>query len=110
MRFFYKIVIGLIIALGSLHSVLTFVFYKDFSSRALWFFGTGLALVMLGFLNVANYRQGSDQTIRVLCAVSNLIFTAVFVAGSFIMFEPQTLIGIFCCAAAMVLGFSTNRN
>lgn len=110
MRLFYKIVIGLIIALGSLHSVLTFVFYKEFSPRAFWFFGTGLALVMLGFLNVANYRHGGDKTIRALCAVSNLIFTAVLVAGSFIMFELQTLIGIFCCAAAMILGFSTNRN
>ena len=110
MRIFYKIVTGLIIALGSLHSTLTFVFYKEFSPRALWFFGTGLALVMLGFLNVANYRHGDDKTIRLLCAVSNLIFTALFTAASFIMFEPQVLVGIFSCVAATGLGVLTNKN
>ncbi len=111
MRIFYKIVVGLIIALGSLHSILTFVFYKEFSPRALWFFGAGLALLMLGFLNVANFRQGKrDKIIRTLCVVSNLIFTALFVAASFIMPEPQVYVGIFSCAAAAVLGFWANRN
>jgi len=110
MRIFYKIVMGLIIALGSLHSILTFVFYKEFSPRALWFFGAGLALLMLGFLNVANFRHGSDKIIRTLCVVSNLIFTALFVAASFIMPDPQVYVGIFSCAAAAVLGFLTNRN
>jgi len=65
---------------------------------------------MLGFLNVANYRRGDDKTIRLLCAVSNLIFTALFTAASFIMFEPQVLVGIFSCAAATGLGFLTNKN
>jgi peptidoglycan/LPS O-acetylase OafA/YrhL len=111
MRIFYKIVIGLIIVLGSLHSLLTFVFYDKFSPGALWFFGAGLALQMLGFLNVANLRHGkTDALVRILCAVSNAIFAALFVAANFIIPEPQVFVGIFSCAAAAVLSLRADAN
>jgi hypothetical protein len=48
--------IGVILFLGAAHTLLTPLFYPAFSEDALWFAGTGLALVFCGLINLAAYR------------------------------------------------------
>jgi hypothetical protein len=55
MRSFYRITAYLLL-IGLIHTALTPVFYPEFSPDALWFAGTGLALVFLSLLNIAAER------------------------------------------------------
>jgi hypothetical protein len=55
MRQFYRIS-AYFLLLGLIHTALTPVFYREFSEDALWFAGTGLALVFLSLLNIAAER------------------------------------------------------
>lgn len=54
-----------------------------------WFAGTGLALILLVFLNVAFRRASRDAVVRRLCHGSNLLFSLVGVAGVVTVREPQ---------------------
>jgi hypothetical protein len=51
MKKLYSISTGIILFLGVGHTLLTPMFYPSFSVDALWFAGTGLALLFLGMLN-----------------------------------------------------------
>ena len=55
MRLFYRIT-AYSLSLGVIHTALTPLFYDRFSPDALWFAGTGLALVFLGLLNLVAER------------------------------------------------------
>ena len=84
----------LLIALGAVHTALTPVFYGRFTLNALWFAGSGLAMLFVGFLNIALSRDvGRDRLIRILCYVANLL-TVFF---GFLMVtqnrEPQVIFG-----------------
>ena len=65
----YKICAWLIVALGGAHVLFTLHDYDEFSTRALWFCGSGLALVFAGFLNVAHLRAAAGRD-PVVCARS----------------------------------------
>lgn len=110
LKILYQIIIGLIIALGSLHTVLTRCNYEDFSIDAMWFFGTGIAIILAGFFNIACLRHGkADKLIQALCIVSNLIFTAIFAAATFLLPEPQVYLGIALFALASLFALLTGK-
>ena len=80
--------------LGSVHTVLTPLFYKTFDLDALWFAGTGLAFVFLGFINFTRIRT-SELVNTLLCLFGNvlaLIFCICFVTK---LAEPQAYISLF---------------
>jgi hypothetical protein len=85
----------LIIGLGVVHTSMTPVFYGRLSSGALWFAGSGLTMIFVGFLNVAFSRNaGREKFVRVLCYVANLL-TVIF--GGMIVTvdnEPQVFFGM----------------
>ncbi|MFO7681938.1 MAG: hypothetical protein R6X34_17985 [Chloroflexota bacterium] len=56
MKRLYALAIGITLFLGVAHTILTPLFYPAFTIDALWFAGTGLALVFNGLLNLAAYR------------------------------------------------------
>ena len=90
----HKISSILLVALGAVHTALTPVFYGRFTLNALWFAGSGLAMLFVGFLNIALSRDvGRDRLIRILCYVANLL-TVFF---GFLMVtqnrEPQVIFG-----------------
>lgn len=61
-------------ALGIVHTALTPVFYGRFSLGALWFAGSGLAMIFIGFFNIALSRDvGRDWLVRMLCYTANLL-------------------------------------
>jgi hypothetical protein len=97
----YKICAWLIVALGAAHVLFTFHDYEEFSLRAMWFAGSGLALVFAGFLNVAHIRAaGRDPLVRALTVLTDAACALLFAAALTLMRQPQVLVGLALFALA----------
>ena len=100
----HKIISGLIIALGALHCVFTALNYDRFTLNAMWFLGSGIAIILAGFLNVAAIRVGSkDKVIKYMSLTANLIFAALFALALWFLTQPQVLVGLMLFTVAAVL-------
>ncbi len=109
----------IIVAISLVHLGVTFVDYDSLSIRALWFVGSGFALLLIGGLNVIaatlpeqHFRE--LRSIRILTLVSNacgvtlgLAFVALTSAS-----QPQgpVLVALFLVAAMAQLSRSRSRN
>ena len=103
MRAAYKICAWLIVALGCAHVLFTLHDYGEFSLDAMWFFGSGLALVFAGFLNVAHIRAGGrDRLVRALTVLTDALCALLFVAALSLMRQPQVFVGVLLFAFAAV--------
>jgi hypothetical protein len=101
MRTAYKICSWVIVALGCVHLLFTLHDYDEFSLDALWFFGSGLALVFAGFLNVAHIRVGGhDIVVRALTLLANVVCALLFAAALTLMRQPQVFVGLLLFAFA----------
>ncbi|HYY59046.1 MAG TPA: hypothetical protein VE842_17080 [Pyrinomonadaceae bacterium] len=105
----YKISTSLIIALGSVHVLFTIPAYGRWTLNAMWFAGSGLAIVFAGFLNLALLRAGgSDGVVRLLCLFTNLLVALLFTAALSLLTEPQVYLGlalfIFETVGVLMLG------
>ena len=110
LRTAHKIITGLIISLGLLHVLVTFVDYDEFSLHALWFAGSGVAIILAGFLNLVLSRDvGKDRIVRLLCLFTNLVFVVMFCAALFLMRQPQVFLGVALFASAAVVAFALPR-
>ena len=99
----YKICSWLIVALGCAHLAFTFRDYDRFSLDAMWFAGSGLALVFAGFLNVAHLRAGGrDPAVRALTLLTDALCALLFVAALSLMRQPQVFVGVALFALAAV--------
>ena len=108
MKIIYKITIGLIIALGTVHILTAFGAYDKLSADAMWFAGAGLGVIFAGFLNVVLLRDvGRDTLVRTLCAMANLVTLAVFVLLLLIFPAPHIFLGagLFVAATLFSLKF-----
>lgn len=106
----HKILTGIIIALGVLHVLVTFHDYDGFSLRALWFASAGVAIVLAGFLNIVLLRNVSkDTVVWILCIITNLIFTVMFVLALLILPQPQVFVGAGLFIAATVFSLIKPR-
>jgi hypothetical protein len=104
----YKICAWLIVALGCAHLLFTLHDYDQLTMRAFWFFGSGLAIVFAGFLNVALIRDGGrDQVIKLLCLLTNIACALLFTAALMLMRQPQVFIGVALFAFVTVAAFLT---
>jgi hypothetical protein len=104
----YNICAWLIIALGCAHLLFTLHDYDEFSMRAFWFFGSGLAIVFAGFLNVALIRDGGrDRVIRALTLVANVATALLFAAALTLMRQPQVFLGVALFAFVAVAALLT---
>jgi hypothetical protein len=102
----HKISSILLIALGGVHTALTPVFYGRFSLNALWFAGSGLTMIFLGFLNIALSRTiGRDRLVKILCYIANLITTAFGVLLVTLDSEPQVIFGLVLIVLMTVTAF-----
>jgi len=100
----HKITSALIILLGILHCVFTAWNYDQFTLDAMWFFGTGVAIILAGFLNVTVIRtSGGDRIVNLLCLTTNLAFVILFIVALMLLSQPQVLVGIALFAVAAVL-------
>ena len=107
LRTLHKISSVLLVALGVVHTALTPVFYGRFSHNALWFAGSGLAMIFVGLLNLTLGRDvGRDRLVRVFCHSANLL-TVVF---GFLMVavnrDPQVIFGLVLIVLMTCTAFS----
>jgi hypothetical protein len=92
----------LIVVLGLLHVGFTFVQYEGLSFDAVWFLGTGVAIILAGFLNIAMLRdRGRDTLVWAMTLLANLFFLIGFALASFMMRQPQVYVG------AVLFGITT---
>jgi hypothetical protein len=111
MRTAYKICSWVIVALGCVHLLFTLHDYDEFSMRAFWFFGSGLAIIFAGFLNVALIRDGGrDRIVRLLCIVADASTTLLFAAALMLMRQPQVFLGVALFAFATFAAFVTRAD
>lgn len=80
---------GLIFSLGIVHCIVTFIQYKALTLSAVWFFGTGLALLFLGMLNLLRLRHGGIALLRPFVLSANLLTLALAVAVAYQMSLPR---------------------
>ena len=83
MKKLYLISTGVILFLGIVHTLLTPLFYSEFSADMLWFMGTGLALAFSGLFNLVAARAKA-QWIYAYVIPANIVLalfiTAIVVA------------------------------
>jgi hypothetical protein len=93
-----------IMALGTLHIIVTPRFYKGLTIDTLWFISGGLTLIFLAFLNIILVtNQGKDSNIFVFCQVANCL-TAIFLGFLLkIIFAPQVLVGFLLVLTEVIL-------
>jgi hypothetical protein len=102
----HKVSAWLLVALGAVHTALTPMFYGRFTLGALWFAGSGLAMVFLGFLNITFGRAGvRDRLVRVLCYIANLLCTVFGIMFVTLDMEPQVIFGLLLIAMLTVTAF-----
>lgn len=99
----------LIVILGFVHIGFTFFNYHGLSYEAIWFLGTGVAIVLAGFMNVAMLRDGGrDTVIWAMCLVTNLFFLLGFAAAAYMMRQPQVFVGGLLFAVTSLYSFLVN--
>ena len=74
-----KILGWLMVAFGVAHGLATFAVHHAVNMGAVWFFGTGVAMIAIGMLNLIRADK-SDAFIRVCCVMANSLLLAICVA------------------------------
>jgi hypothetical protein len=103
----YLIVVTITFVLGILHSTLAFVPYKRLNANALWFFGTGLALLFYSGLNLIHIRHRAERDVLLIVRVTNLLmllFIALSVEVLGVKGNPQVV--VLVATGILMLGLS----
>ena len=99
----HTIIAYLIVALGSVHLGFTFIAYSRFSFGALWFIGSGLAIIFAGFLNIVLIRNAAmDNAAWLLCLIANATSALLFALALTLFTEPQVFVGLGLFAFAAI--------
>lgn len=80
------------VLLGAVHLALTPLAYADWTIDALWFVGTGLAIMVAACANFIGF-QSSGVSSRLILAAINLAMSLFFAAAWLVLPGPQVLIG-----------------
>ena len=100
----------LLVALGVVHTSLTPVFYDEFSADPMWFAGTGLAMSLIGILNITLSRSaGDDRLVTMLCHIANIIFTLFGLAIVLAVPQPQAYLGLVLTLTMTATSFLIGR-
>ena len=78
--------------LGFVHIAVTPLAYADWSLEALWFVGSGLAIVVAGAANLVGFRSRGLGVQWILIAI-NLAMGCYFAAAWLVLPGPQVLVG-----------------
>lgn len=86
------------------------MFYGRLSPGAMWFAGSGLAMIFVGFLNIILGREaGRDRLVRVLCYVANLVTTVFGFLIVAVDSEPQVIFGLVLITVMIVTAFLVKK-
>ena len=78
--------------LGLSHLALTGFIYAEWTTDALWFVGTGFAIVVGAAANIAAINA-LDRPSRLIMAITNAMMTGFFVAAWAVLPGPQVIVG-----------------
>lgn len=106
MKKVHLVVSILVVILGLLHIAVTFHDFDHLSMNAVWFAGSGVAIVLAGFLNIAMLRDvGNDRVICAMCIVTNVVFLLGFAGATFMLPQPQVYVGLLLFLVAAACSF-----
>ena len=106
----HHVVSWMIVALGLLHVLVTFCNYDTFSVDALWFAGTGVAIILAGFINFILLRATRlDRAVWIIGLATNMIFTMMFALASTALPQPQVFVGTALFVGATLCSFALRR-
>ena len=77
--------------IGFIHSAMTFT-CMELNEDALWFLGSGIAIILAGIFNVLTLTTKVSQT-RVAAIVVNVVMAALFTLALVVMRDIQVYIG-----------------
>jgi len=78
--------------LGLVHIALTPLAYADWTIEALWFVGSGLAIVVAATANLAGFQSWAVGGSWILTAI-NLAMLSFFAAAWLVLPGPQVIVG-----------------
>lgn len=99
------------VLLGFVHIALTPQAYPGWTIDALWFVGTGLAIVVAAAANVVSF-QATGLRSRLLMTAINLAMGIFFAAAWLVLPGPQIVVGgllFLSLAAFSLVGHSGNK-
>jgi hypothetical protein len=101
----------LVVILAAIPCLLTPKVYPQFGLAAIWFFGAGLFMMLVGAINLLRIRYaGAAPGVRIVCIVANLVLLAFLIAIAFTVTlkqNPQVI--IFLVLAALLTISSVMR-
>ena len=110
LRTLHTVCSWLLVALGTVHAALTPMFYGRFSLGAIWFLGSGLTMIFLGFLNITLSRNaGRDRLAQILCYIANLLCTGFGFLLVTVDGEPQVIFGLVLIILMTITAFLLKR-
>lgn len=92
--------------LGLAHLALTTLIYARWTTDALWFAGSGVAIVIGAAANIAAINA-LDRTSRSIVATTNAMMTGFFVAAWSVLPGPQVIVGGLLFAGLTVCAWRT---
>lgn len=90
-----RITLALAIAallLGTAHCALTTLLYPLWTIDALWFVGTGLAMMITAAANISGLDTNGRMS-RAILLLINLVMVGFFAAAWLVLPQPQVIIG-----------------
>lgn len=73
----------ILLLLAIIHCALTPLIYRQLTLLAVWFFGTGTAMIVTALLNFVRIRQGSNlPLLRGACIAANSLMFAIAVGAT----------------------------
>lgn len=84
--------------------------YAAFTLNAMWFLGTGVAIVLAGFMNLVLLRDvGKDRLVQLLCHLTNVTFALLFARAIFILSQPQVFFGLGLFTFQTLIAFMLSK-
>ena len=100
----HLIVSGAVGVIALAHSALTFVFYREWGSEAVWFLGTGLGLLVVSALNWSHIGIGPCHSPTAkLVRWTNWLYAAFGIAAVVAVPEPQAFVMLGALGVQAVL-------
>lgn len=96
------------VLLGAVHLALTPLAYVDWTIDALWFVGTGLAIVLAAAANLIGF-QSSGVGSRLIVAAINFAMGFFFAAAWLVLPGPQVVIGGVLFFALAICSLANRR-
>jgi hypothetical protein len=101
LSFIYAVFAWLIVAIGTLHMLATFRLASGSALGRVWFFGSGMAIALVGALNLLHRTYGgSCLGVRIVCRSANVLLTSLAVVAGTVTGPSVTQ----CCVVWSLLG------